>query len=153
MRARRALLLFAIVLGIAAAAASLTPPPERPGTPPAERDSKQPGGRDRATVPRAEGRAPGAGTVRLRFGPRGRRPERRVAAGAHVVLTVAVTEPGQVVLAGLGLSAPAEPDTPAAFDLLASEPGRFDAVLAPVEGRRRRVGTLVVGRAPRREPR
>ena len=54
-------------------------------------------------------------------------------------------EPGQVELEGLGRTASALPGTPAAFELLVSEPGRHAILFESARtDERKRVGTLVV---------
>jgi hypothetical protein len=45
--------------------------------------------------------------------------------GRAATLQVSVDEPGQVEIPLLGLAAPAEPVTPARFDIFASESGRY----------------------------
>jgi hypothetical protein len=137
MHLRRALILFAVVLGLAALAASVSqprrdqerrePPPSAPGTPEA---------------------APGPGgprPARLRFSQRGKPATRRLRAGRPAMVSVEVSEPGQVDVEGLGLTAPAEPLTPARFDLLADEPGAYEVRYTPA-GRDESevVGTLKV---------
>ncbi len=55
-------------------------------------------------------------------------------------LTATVTTAGRP-----GARAPAEPGTPARFDVLVDEPGRFAVFATPAgSNERRRVGTLVV---------
>src|SRR5919199_3508610 len=108
---RRALLLFALVLGLTALAASVAPAPRQ-------------GGSD--TVPGAR-RPPAAGAaqqpieVAFRAGdtPRGA-PARRVSAGAPVVVVVASGGPGQVTIPRLGRVASVTPRAPARFDLPAT---------------------------------
>jgi hypothetical protein len=58
----------------------------------------------------------------------------RVPAGDATTVEVAVTEPGSVEIPGLGLSAPADPLTPARFDVLASRPGRYELLFTPAGG-------------------
>ena len=143
MELRRALLLFAIVLGVAAIVTSVSRP-ER-----AQRDATS-GLPDAADPPAATG-------------PLGDRPApisitfsateptgRRLRAGRPAAVTVKVPAPGQVELEGLGLSAPAEPVTPARFEVLERRPGRHDVRFTPAEGgEARSAGTLViVGGAP-----
>ena len=62
-------------------------------------------------------------------------------------MTVKVTAPGQVELEGLGLSAAAEPLTPARFEVLADRPGRHPVRFAPTQGdEARSVGVLRIVR-------
>lgn len=119
MHLRRALLLFAIVLGLAAVAASVS----RPGDD--SRDSEQ-----AVSPPRTQGEptvSPGTAgepPVTLRFNAE-REQIRRLELGRAATLQVSVDEPGQVEIPLLGLAAPAEPVTPARFDIFASEAGRY----------------------------
>ena len=119
MHLRRALLLFAIVLGLAAFAAWVS----RPG-----RDS---GDSERTTAPPATQGAPtvspgtsGESPVTLRFNAE-REQIRRLEVGQAATVLVSVDQPGQVEIPLLGLAAAAEPDTPARFDIFASEAGRY----------------------------
>jgi hypothetical protein len=120
---RRALLLFAIVLGLAAVAASLsrsgddTPESAPPTRPPAEEPTASPG---RAGEP----------PVRILFDA-DRDQTRRLEVGRAATVQVAVDEPGQVEIPFLGLAAPAGPVTPARFDILASEAGRYRIGFTP----------------------
>lgn len=142
MHLRRALLLFAIVLGLAAIAASVSRPPdqpgdraERPATPPATESDRTP------TVERGPASEP---AVELRFDVE-REQTRRVATGQPVTLLVEVDEASQVEIPDLGLSGFAEPLTPARFELLVSDPGRHEITFTPVAGDESRVaGALVV---------
>jgi hypothetical protein len=125
---RRALLLFAIVLGLAAIAASVSRPPdesneraERPAEPPATAPTVSPG-----TAP------PGATAVELTFHA-SRDQTRRLDAGQPASVVVEVVEPGLVEIPGLGLSAPGEALTPARFEVLVSEPGRYGITFTPAD--------------------
>jgi hypothetical protein len=133
MHLRRAMLLFAIVLGLAAMAAALTRPP-------AERANPRPAP-PRSAVPARTPRLPAE--VRL---DTARRPRTRVVrAGRRTIVTVDVKDPGQVELAGLGLTASAEPLTPARFDVLAPKAGRYEVLYTPAgELASRRAGVLKV---------
>jgi hypothetical protein len=119
---RRAVLLFAIVLGLAAFAASVSRTgndsrdSERAATPPAEQGEP--------TV--SPGNA-GQPTETLRFEAE-REQVRRLEEGRAATLLVSVDEPGQVEIPLLGLAAPAEPLTPARFDVFGSEAGRYPIV-------------------------
>jgi hypothetical protein len=139
---RRALLLFAIVLGLAAVAASVsrpgsesdplrTPPPtteEHPGT--------------STAAPAPEG-APAP--VEVTF-PAGKPRARGIEAGQAATVLVDVEEAGQVGIEDLGMSAVADPLTPARFDVLTQATGRHAITFAPAgaEDLEKRVGTLVV---------
>jgi hypothetical protein len=133
---RRAFLLFAIVLGLAALATALSQPQRREAgersAPPAR---KQPTARH----------LPSGSPVRLRLSDAGRPKTRRLASGRPAQLSVEVSEPGLVEVAGLGLTADAEPLTPARFDLLVARPGSYPVEFAPAAGgERERVGVLRV---------
>ena len=110
--------------------ASIVPPPEDPE----ERDEER--SLPAAAPPRA---APGA----LSFSAAGPPRTRRAAAGTRVSVVVAVREPGDVAIEGLGLRASAEPRTPARFDLVAHPDGRYAVVFVPITGRERLAGRLV----------
>ncbi|MGI9082043.1 MAG: hypothetical protein ACR2FZ_07180 [Thermoleophilaceae bacterium] len=140
MELRRALLLFAIVLALAAIVTSVSRP-ER-----AQRDeSSEPA---RPPDPSA------------RPGPLGDRPAaipfsaaepkaRRLQAGRPATVSVKVPRPGEVELEGLGLSAPAEPLTPARFELLERRLGRYEVRFTPAAGgEARTAGTLRIVRPP-----
>lgn len=139
MELRRALLLFAIVLGIAAIATSLSGPSGREDKP--ER------------LPAAEPATPGATAqaaarepASISFSTESRPRTERLEAGRPAVVAVEVARPGQVELPGLGLSGAAEPLTPARFDVLESELGsyvvRFTSALS---GEVRTIGKLRIG--------
>jgi hypothetical protein len=137
MHARRTLLLFAIVLGLAALATSVAQSPRRQARPEAE-----PGAAQRSPT---AARPAGSARVVMRIDRRGRARMRVLAAGAPATLLVEVPEPGEVELAGLGLTGAANPLTPARFELLPEQPGRhaviFDPAGAAGPGR---AGTLLV---------
>jgi hypothetical protein len=132
---RRALLLFAIVLGLAAVAASVSRPgDERDATPPA-RTLPEP------TVAPAPG-SPPAG-VEVFFDAAAPRSQ-GMQAGTAATVYVSVPQAGQVEIPDLGLSSPAEPLTAARFDILHSSTGRFPIQFVPAGAEPRRAGTLVV---------
>ena len=137
MHLRRALLLFAIVLGLAAIATSLS----RPG----DRDGEDDGAPATATAPSATP-APGTSGPRaeLTFAA-GDGGAQRIRTGQAATVLVEVDEPGQAAIEDLGVSAAAEPLTPARFELLASRPGRYPIVFTPASGGEPlEAGTLVV---------
>jgi hypothetical protein len=134
---RRALILFALVLGLTALAASIAPAPRvRENTavaPPAPLPAP-------ATVP-AE-----VPTLAFSAPPPRRHPStRKVVPGAHVVIEVTATRPGQARIPRLGRTGNITPATPARFDLLAPPPGRYDVIFQPplALGAPVRIGTLV----------
>jgi hypothetical protein len=142
---RRALLLFAIVLGLAAVAASVSRPrsdsgtsaPSRPPATTTERSQAPP-----TATPAPRG-APAP--VELTFFAAKPRAQRIQADQAATVL-VDVEEAGQVEIPDLGLSAAAEPLTPASFDVLTRETGRHPITFLPAadEAAVPRIGPLVV---------
>jgi hypothetical protein len=140
MHLRRALLLFAIVLGLAAVAASVSRPrnegSERSAPPSAE--SERPptvsAGPAPASQPRSELDLDAAAG-----------DTRRLEAGQAATLLVSADEPGQVEIPEMGLSTTAEPLTPARFDIFASEPGRYSIYFTPASAEARTpAGTLVL---------
>lgn len=138
MHLRRALLLFAIVLGLAAIAASVSRQPQESGDraerPPAPAPEETPS----VSAP------PARSTVELTFNAeRGR--SRPLDGGRPATVFVEVDEPGLVEIPDLGLSSPADPLTPARFDVLVSEPGTYGIVFTPAAGDAARpAGVLVV---------
>jgi hypothetical protein len=128
---RRALLLFAIVLGLAAIAASVARPPE-------ER-------RREATAPSptvAPG-SPSAHATTISFDET-RNQVRRLAGGRPATVLLEVNEPGLAEIPSLGLSAPADPYTPARFEVLVRKPGRFPIAFKPAAGDEARESGLLV---------
>jgi hypothetical protein len=128
-------LLFAIVLGLTAVASSVAPPREagRTGGPPATTEAPPP--------------PPVASTppLALAFAYPAARPGTKVVTpGSHVVVTVRTGTPGEAAVPRLGLTADAEPATPASFDVLFDSPGRYDVLFQPPDGDPARLGTVVV---------
>jgi hypothetical protein len=128
MHVRRALLLFAIVLGLAALVASLSAPQRGRQTETSESPSPD---AEALLSPGPESTAP----ARIRFEASRKKRTLRLRAGRAAVVTVDVRKPGQVELEGLGLTAAAEPVTAARFDVLVSEPGRYPVRFKPAQGR------------------
>jgi spore germination cell wall hydrolase CwlJ-like protein len=128
---RRVLLALALVLGLSALLAALVP---------SDRDQS---GSDRPAPAETSPREAGGGAQSLTFDA-ARPRSRSVTAGTRVSLEVRVPDAGQVTVAGLGLNAPAEPGTPAAFDVLAEDAGRYELSFSPIAGAARPAGTLVV---------
>jgi hypothetical protein len=133
---RRALLLFAIVLALAAVAASLSNP---------RHDKSSPASAGSLAVPGAtaeERAADGEGAVDFSTAhPR----THRVPSGRALTVTVHVRSAGQVQIRGMGESADADEVTPAVFDLLPSHPGHYPVNFTPAAGDTAEpVGTLVV---------
>jgi len=134
---RRALLLFAVVLGLAALVASLSRPVEdrREETTPSESSGPA------TATPSPAPSVPSAVIFDV-----AKDQTRKVTQGSAATIEVSVPEPGTVAIPDLGLSAPAEPLTPARFDILATDAGRFELVFAPSAGEStpRPAGELVV---------
>ena len=143
MEFRRAILLFAIVLGLAALVTSFT----RPGD---ERDQERE--RTEAAQPRTPSPTPAASPgpaaaapKRLRFQAGSKAQARTLEAGRAASVLVDVLAPGRVALAELGLEASAEPSTPARFEVLPTEPGRYEIAFTPANGAEgRTIGVLRV---------
>ena len=137
MHLRRALLLFAIVLGLAAVLASVSGPRDASDDPGEETviESDQP--------PTASPGTPAA--VELTLFAADPQPQ-RIRAGQAATLFVEVEEPGQVAIPDLGMAAVAEPLTPARFDVLTRQTGRHPIEFSPAgaDDARVRIGTLVV---------
>jgi hypothetical protein len=124
---RRALLLFAIVLGMAALAASLSRPLEPRKSP---QEAREPRDRGPATVaPRPAPKLPAL----LSFEAT-QDESMRMRAGDAATVEVTVPEAGTVAIPGMGLSAAADRFTPARFDVYASRPGRYALVFTPAVG-------------------
>jgi hypothetical protein len=128
---RRALLLFALVLGLTALATAIAPPPPAGDDPPA---TAQPA---RAPVP------PETQIDLPAPPPRGTALERRVKPGEHVVLQVSSAEGGEATVPKLGLTATVSGGAPARFDFLVPGAGRYDVLFSPALEAPQRVGTLV----------
>jgi hypothetical protein len=138
---RRALILFAVVLGLAGLAAAVS----RPGANRGPRTSTSQGLPEATPAPQPEAAAP----VRLGFSERGRPRTERLRVGLAATVIVAVRVPGEVELHGLSLTLPAEPLTPARFDVLASQPGRYAVRFTPAaQGATRTIGVLRVVPTP-----
>ena len=145
MHVRRALLLFAIVLGLAAIAASLSRDPEDSGE--RAQEPAAGAGADTADVPSISPGDASEGSVELVFDA-ARDQVRRVEERQPATLLVEVDEPGLAEIPELGLSANADALTPARFEVLASDPGRYELSFTPVEDDTASpAGTLVVREA------
>jgi hypothetical protein len=127
---RRALLLFAIVLGLAAIAASLSRPPEESGER-AERAAPPPTEREETPTVSPGTVTTSGPAVELVFAA-DREQVRRLDVGQPATVLVEVDEPGLVEIPQLGLSAPAEPLTPARFDVRITDPERVMIVFTAV---------------------
>jgi len=140
---RRALLLFAIVLGMAALVASLSRPVEqrnRTETTPATEPA--PGPPSATPGPPSE-----SGTVLTQpiVFEAAKKESKKVPAGDAATVEVAVSQAGTVAIPDMGLSSDADPVTPARFDIFPTRPGRYDLTFVPAAGEQPEpAGTLVV---------
>jgi hypothetical protein len=136
MELRRGLLLFAIVLGLAAIATSLSRP--------AARRDKTPEPAASEPVP-----SPGRGTatpLEITFKPSARQPTKRLEAGRPGTVIVEADEAGQAEIEDLGLSATADPLTPARFEVLTSDEESHLVRFRPAGSQEpRTIGTLEIG--------
>lgn len=121
--------MFAIVLGMAALVASLSRPLEerRADSAQGERQPRQAGPPTASPTPE-----PGL-PAELSFDA-SENETMRLRAGDAATIEVSVEEPGSVDISGMGLSAPADPLTPARFDVLANSPGRYQLLFTPAGG-------------------
>jgi hypothetical protein len=124
---RRALLLFAIVLGMAALVASLSRPVDERRADSAQTEPRESG-------PPTASPTPGPELPTSLSFEATENETMRLPAGDAATVEVAVDEAGSVEIPGLGLSAPADPVTPARFDVLASRPGRYELLFTPAGG-------------------
>jgi hypothetical protein len=145
---RRALLLFAIVIGLAAVAASLSRSGDEEPLRQEQQATTSTPQAEPETTPRAE---PGQGTTEVADSTTtvelnaAEDKGGRIEAGRSATVEVAVVQPGQVTIPDLGLTAAADPLTPARFDVLVNSPGRYAIEFTPSEGDETRgAGTLVV---------
>lgn len=137
MELRRALLLFAIVLGVAAVVASLSTPGDR-------RETEQ----SAPTAPTTRPATSAGRPVKVVFDAAAAPAVRRVSAGRAATVVVRSTEPGTIDLEGLGLTAAVEPASPALFEVLANRPARHDVRLTAAGERDSRVvGVLAIRRS------
>ena len=138
MHLRRALLLFAIVLGLAAVAASVSRPRDD-DTPPTTRTEQTQSGAPSELEGEA---APGSADVTFVVD---HARARRIAAGQAATVIVEVPDAGQVSIDSLGMTSTAEPTTPARFDVLTSTAGRYPITFTPAgSSESLSAGTLVV---------
>jgi hypothetical protein len=134
---RRALLLFAIVLGMAALVASLSRPPEDgTSTEPREQPRRAPA----TATPAPADNPPRPVSFNAASDER-----RRVRASQPATLEVSVDEPGSVEIPGLGLTVSTDEHTPARFEVFTTRTGRYEILFTPADGDESRpAGTLVV---------
>jgi hypothetical protein len=134
---RRALLLFAIVLGMAGLAASLSRSPE-------QRTSTQPREQQAPSQVTAKQLPPGNPPTVVSFDALA--DERRgVPVDTAATIEVAVDQAGSVELPELALNASADEHTPARFNLFPTRTGSYDILFTPAKGDESRpAGTLEV---------
>ena len=134
---RRALLLFAIVLGMGALVASFSRPAE-------ERSSTEPSEQPRRAPATAEPAPVDTPPRPVSFNAASEE-RRRVPASRAATLEISVDQPGSIELPGLGLTASADERTPARFAIFPTRPGRYEILFTPANGDESRpAGTLVV---------
>jgi hypothetical protein len=133
---RRALLLFAIVLGLAALAAAVSQPRQEPREPQRQAMPAP------TTGPGTEEREP----AQIEFRAEGHPRTKELKPGRPATVLVQVPEPGEVNLEGLGLVSTAGPLTAARFEVLAREPGRHRIRFTPAGsgGEATTAGVLVI---------
>lgn len=135
MKLRRTLGAFALVLFLAAVVTVLTQPQSQPAAPP--------------PPPVASPPTAVMDPVTVGFGPTGSaQTAQTVPTNAHVVVSVAVTQPAQVSLPGLGQNATAQPGTPASFDLFTDTALATPVVVSAPQGPATTIGTLVIAQSP-----
>jgi hypothetical protein len=124
---RRALLLFAIVLGMAALVAALSRPVDERRS--RTVTSEQPEAGAPTATPGRQAEAQSVVSLDAT-----ENQTKKVAEGSAVTVEVSVGDPGDVQIPDLGLSAAAEPFTPARFDILADELGSYELLFSPADG-------------------
>jgi hypothetical protein len=142
---RRALLLFAIVLGMAALVASFSRPPEN-RTPTEQSEETGPGvGTAPEAAPETATPAPVDTPSRPISFDAGSPDRRRLEQGRAATLEIAVDEPGSVEVPDLGLVSNADEHTPARFEVFPTRAGSYAILFRPADGDESRpAGTLVV---------
>jgi Tfp pilus assembly protein PilV len=135
---RRALLLFAIVLGLAAVAASVSRPRDSDSPPTTSTEQTQ------TTKPSELQGEAAPGSADVTFAVDHARTQ-HIEAGQAATVVVEVPEAGQVSIDSLGMTSTAEPTTPARFDVLTSAAGRYPITFSPAgSSESLSAGTLVV---------
>jgi hypothetical protein len=129
-------------LGVAAIASTIARTPDRDGDRAAESSATTTGPSAPAAEPTPD--PPQPTTIELR--PAAKPQTRRLRVGQPATVLVDVETPGQVDIPSLGLTQPAEPLTPAVFELLIVEAGRHAITVQPAapETLPSKVGTLEV---------
>lgn len=135
------------MLGLAAIASSITRPSDDGGDTTTTDSATETRG-DSGAQP-AAGPAPGTPPLdpaTIRFPSGAKREVQELEQGRPATVVVTVKVPAQVEIPSLGLTQPAEPVTPARFDLLVSEAGSHRIVLRPADADSdvSQIGTLKV---------
>ena len=141
MHVRRAILLFAVVLALAAVVSSVSQPGRIP------RSAAPPAAEEPVPPPRQEVENTGGEAVRFRVG---RPATRRLETGRSGLVLVESRRPGQVEIVGLGLEGFAEPGVPARFEVFEERPRRAEIRFTPTDGSETRAVGLLVFAEPRR---
>ena len=145
MHIRRALLLFAIVLGMAALVASFSRPPEERTTSAPNQEPSQGTDTDPEAVPGTAVPTPVDNPPRPISFDASSPDRRRLVEGRAATLEVAVDEPGSIEVPDLGLTASADEHTPARFEIFPTRPGAYAILFTPADDDESRpAGTLVV---------
>lgn len=138
------------MLGLAAIASSIARQPDEgaetqtSGDPTATATAPSPADEPPAATP-----SPGDAEATVRFSQADAPQRRRTGLGQATTVLVEVEAPGLVSVPSLGLVQPAEPLTPARFDVLPEGPGEHEIELDPSDPAAETVaiGTLRVGAA------
>jgi hypothetical protein len=127
---------------VAAIASAIARTPDRDGDRAAESRATTTGPSAPAAVPTPESPQP----TTIEFRPAAKPQTRELRVGQPATVLVDVETPGQVDIPSLGLTQPAEPLTPAVFELLVAEPGSHPITTQPAapETLPSKVGTLEV---------
>jgi hypothetical protein len=127
---RRALLLFALVLGLTALATAIAP-------------TRQPADQAPVVAPPSAGTpVPPPTTITMHAPPSAARSY-AVAHDARVLLGVVAAEGGQAEIPKLGQTQAVGQGATAQFDLIDLAPGRYDVLFAPALAAPVKIGTLV----------
>ena len=141
MHVRRAILLFAVVLALAAVVSSVSQPGRIP------RNAAPPAVEEPAPAPRQGVEQTGGKAVRFRVG---RPATRRLETGRSGLVLVQSGRPGQVEVVGLGLEGFAEPGVPARFEVFEERPRRAEIRFTPIDGSETRAAGVLVFDEPER---
>ncbi len=148
MELRRAILLFAIILGLAAIATSVQRPDSERQSP--DREAQAPRANGEPTppsIPSASARtgSPISSPPEVTF-PADLQPETEsLKLDRATTVIVTAEDPGEVEIPRLGLSGYAQRLAPARFELLPTSVGGYDVFFSPTdEGPRRKIGVLDV---------